>query len=303
MRLLTRSDFDGLACAVLLMQAGIVDSWKFTHPKDLQDGIIAVNGNDVLANVPFVPGCGMWFDHHSSEAIRGIPKDFKGAWKSAPSAARVIWDYCGGEKTFGSAFLSMMEAVDKVDSANLSPEEILNPAGWILLGYIMDPRTGLGRFREFKISNYTLMEHMIEYCRRPMPAEEILQLPDVAERIRLYQEHKPLFIQMIEKRTTLHGKCALIDFREQDPIYAGNRFMVYAMFPQCNVSAHVLWGLNRQNVAITVGKSILDRGNKVDVGALMLQSGGGGHSAVGTCQVPTGQAEEKIKEIVAALNS
>jgi nanoRNase/pAp phosphatase (c-di-AMP/oligoRNAs hydrolase) len=197
----------------------------------------------------------------------------------------------------------MMEAVDKVDSASLSAEEILEPQGWILLGYIMDPRTGLGRFRDFRISNYTLMEDMIRYCRQSMPVEEILQIPDVAERVKLYQEHKTLFIQMIKNRTTIEGKCALIDFREQEPIYAGNRFMVYAMFPQCNVSAHILWGLNRQNIAITVGKSILDRGNKVDVGALMLKYGGGGHSAVGTCQVPTDQAEQKIKEIVAALNS
>jgi nanoRNase/pAp phosphatase (c-di-AMP/oligoRNAs hydrolase) len=245
----------------------------------------------------------MWFDHHSSENMRGFPKDFRGSWKQAPSAARVIWDYYGGEKTFGPAFAGMMEAVDKLDSANLSKEEILNPSGWTLLGIIMDPRTGLGRFREFKVSNYTLMEDLIEYCRQPLPVEDILRLPDVAERVALYWEQNTLFVKMMQERTSLQGKCAVIDLRNQDPIYVGNRFMVYALFPQCNVSAHVLWGLNRQNVAITVGKSILDRSNKVDVAALMLKYGGGGHSAVGTCQVPTDQAEEKLREIVAALNA
>ena len=302
MRLLTRSDFDGLACAVLLKQAGIIDSWKFTHPKDLQDGTIKVTSNDVLANVPYVEGCGMWFDHHSSEVERAAAKDFKGALAAAPSAARVIWNYYEGMKTFPKEYVPMMDAVDKVDSANLSKNEILDPSGWILLGFIMDPRTGLGRFKDFRISNYALMEEMIEFCRKPMPVEEILKQPDVAERAKLYFEQDEMFTKMMQERTTVKGQCAVIDFRDQDPIYAGNRFKVYAMFPECNVSVHVLWGLNRQNVALTVGKSILERSNKVDVGALMLKYGGGGHKAVGTCQVATDQAEKALAEIVAALN-
>lgn len=191
----------------------------------------------------------------------------------------------------------------QVDSANLSKEEILNPTGWILLGFIMDPRTGLGRFRDFRISNYNLMEELIEYIRSGMPVGQILELPDVAERVQRYFEQDEMFTKMLQNRTTMRGKVAVIDFREQDPIYAGNRFKVYAMFPTSNVSIHVLWGVQRQNIALTVGKSILDRSNKVDVGALMLKYGGGGHTAVGTCQVPTDQAEVVLNELVEVLNA
>ena len=303
MRLLTRSDFDGLACAMLLKQAGIIDSWKFTHPKDLQDGKIEVTDNDILANVPYVPGCGMWFDHHASEALRMMPKNFKGAFADAPSAARVIWDYYSKEIEFPPHFATMLDAVDKVDGANLTKEEILNPTGWVLLGYIMDPRTGLGRFREFRVSNYALMEMLIDACRELTTVEEVLNLPDVAERVKLYFEQDELFTQMMQDRTRMHGKCAVIDLRDQDPIYTGNRFRVYAMFPECNVSLHILWGFQRQNVVLTVGKSIVDRSNKVNVGELMLKYGGGGHVGVGTCQVAETEVEQAAQEIIAALNN
>ena len=303
MRLLTRSDFDGLACAVLLKQAGIIDSWKFAHPKDLQDGTVAVTSDDVLANVPYVPGCGLWFDHHSSEGLRMQPGGFNGAFAMAPSAARVIWDYYGGDEKFPAFLKPMLEAVDKVDSADLSKDEIMNPTGWILLGFIMDPRTGLGRFKDFRISNYALMEDLIGYCLSGMPVEEILRLPDVAERVKLYFEQDEQFSAMLKAHTTIQGVCAVIDLREQDPIYVGNRFKVYAMFPGCNVSVQIIWGLNKQNTVLTVGKSILDRGNHVDVGALMLHFGGGGHKAVGTCQVANEDAERVISEVVAALNA
>lgn len=298
MRLLTRSDFDGLICAVLLNELGLIDEWKFAHPKDLQDGTIEVTENDILANVPYVQGAGMWFDHHSSEGARlGADFEYKGMYKMAPSAARVIWEYYGGHEKFPKDFDEMMEAVDKVDSANLTREEILNPSGWILLGYIMDPRTGLGRFRDYRISNYRLMEDLIEYCRA-MPVEKILALPDVKERVDRYYEQEKLFKQMLQDNTTVHGNCGVIDLRNQDIIYAGNRFMIYALYPEINISLHILWGLNRQNVVFTVGKSIINRTSKTDVGKLMLRYGGGGHEAVGTCQVPVEESEAKLKEIV-----
>ncbi|NJB66922.1 nanoRNase/pAp phosphatase (c-di-AMP/oligoRNAs hydrolase) [Desulfobaculum xiamenense] len=303
MRLLTRSDFDGLICAVLLNELGLIDEWKFAHPKDLQDGTIEVTSNDILANVPYVKGCGMWFDHHSSEGSRlGTDFQFEGMYKMAPSAARVIWDYYGGHEKFPESFDDMLVAVDKVDSANLTQDEILKPSGWILLGFIMDPRTGLGRFRDYRISNYRLMEDLIEYCRA-MPVDKILALPDVKERVDRYLEQEKLFRQMLEDNTSLHGKCAVIDLRNQDLIYAGNRFMIYALYPQVNISIHVLWGLNRQNVVFTVGKSIIDRSSKTDVGKLMLRYGGGGHAAVGTCQVPVEQAEDRLKDIIAEINA
>ena len=164
MRLVTRSDFDGLACAVLLKAANLISEYKFAHPKDLQDGIVEVTQNDILTNVPYVEGCGMWFDHHSSENERIGNVEYRGLSKLSPSCARVIWEYFGGHAKFSPALDTMLEAVDKVDSGRLSLEDIKNPKGWVLLGFIMDPRTGLGRYRDYRISNYQLMLDMIEYC-------------------------------------------------------------------------------------------------------------------------------------------
>ncbi len=283
MRLLTRSDFDGLACAALLKEAGIIDSWKFAHPKDLQDGIIEVNSNDVLANVPFVEGCGLWFDHHSSEFERNqLEGKYIGESRLAPSCARIIYEYYGGEDRFPN-FGEMMEAVDKVDSGHLTADEILNPEGWILVGFIMDPRTGLGRFRNFRISNYQLMEELIDCCRT-MTTPEILDLEDVKERIELYHEQSELFTEMVRKYSDVRGSCIITDLRGISPIYAGNRFMIYSLFPDCDISVWIVDGKGGKGCSAAVGHSILKRTSNVNVGKLMLKYGGGGHRAVGTCQ-------------------
>ncbi|MBI5520802.1 MAG: exopolyphosphatase [Desulfovibrio sp.] len=301
MRLVTRSDFDGLACAVLLRELGLIDDYLFAHPKDLQDGLITVTENDILANVPYVPGCGMWFDHHTSEMARlGKQLQFKGASKPGKSCARVIWDYFEGEKKLPKHLLAMLEAVDRVDSATLTPQEITEPRGWILLGYIMDPRTGLGRFKEFRISNYQLMLDMIEYCRT-MKAEDILKLADVEERVLVYREQSRLFLDMLRRNSTAHENVILTDLRGEDIIYAGNRFLVYTLFLKCNISMQVMWGVRRQNVVITVGHSVLKRNAKTNVGKLMLEYGGGGHDKVGTCQVPIERADEVVKALMASL--
>ena len=200
MRLVTRSDFDGLVCGALLLEAGIIDHWKFAHPKDLQDGLIEVNENDCLANVPYVEGCGLWFDHHSSEHERlQLAGKYKGESRITPSCARIIYEYYGGAERFPQ-FGEMMEAVDKVDSGNLTIDEIMNPSGWILVGFLMDPRTGLGRWRQFSISNYQLMEKLLEGCR-VMTTDEILALPDVQERIAVYNEQTAKFKEMVTAHT------------------------------------------------------------------------------------------------------
>ncbi|OIO06191.1 MAG: exopolyphosphatase [Desulfovibrionaceae bacterium CG1_02_65_16] len=301
MRLVTRSDFDGLACSVLLKELGVIDDYLFAHPKDLQDGLITVTENDVLANVPYVPGCGMWFDHHTSELAR-LGKDvvFKGASKPLKSCARVIWDYYGGESRLPRHLTAMLDAVDKVDSANLTAQEIAEPKGWILLGFIMDPRTGLGRFKEFRVSNYQLMLDMIDYCRT-MKAEDILKLQDVDERVQVYQEQSRLFVDMLRRTSKARENLILTDLRDEDLIYAGNRFLVYTLFLRCNISMQIMWGVRRQNVVITVGHSILKRNCKINVGRLMLDYGGGGHDKVGTCQVPVDRAEAVIQELTAIL--
>lgn len=301
MRLVTRSDFDGLVCATLLKHLDIIDDYLFAHPKDLQDGKVEVSKKDVLANVPYVEGCGLWFDHHTSEAERLGDIQFEGESKPLPSCARVIYEYYGADK-FPESFISMMEAVDKVDSANLTAEEITNPTGWILLGYIMDPRTGLGRFRDYRISNYQLMLDMIEYCRS-MTAEEIMNIQDVKERIEKYVADEPQFIQMLKDNTKVFSNALVIDLRNEETIYCGNRFMIYTLFPDCNVSIRVIWGFKRQNVVFTVGHSITNRTSKTDIGKLMLSFGGGGHKAVGTCQVPEGEVSETLKKIVDKINA
>ena len=289
MRLLTRSDFDGLACAVLLVEAGVVDSFEFVHPKDLQDGLVEVTPNDVLANVPYVPGCGLWFDHHSSEHERLQLQDahaFAGSSRIVPSCARVIYDYYGGAATFAKFDDNgLMNAVDRCDSGQLAPREILHPTGWILLSFVMDPRTGLGYHRDYRISNYTLMKDLIEYCR-VMSADQILRLPDIEERVARYHAQEREFEAMIRENAHLEGSVLVIDLMQVTDLKAGNRFREYAMFPEANISLRIFWGKLREKVIFTCGHSILNRSSTVNVGQLMLQYGGGGHTRVGSCQVP-----------------
>ena len=306
MRLLTRSDFDGLACAVLLVEAGIVDEYKFVHPKDVQDGLIEVTKNDVLANIPYVPGCGLWFDHHSSEEEREkLTEEFKfeGASRHAPSCARVIYDYYGGAEKFSKLDeTGLMEGVDKSDAAQFTVDEIQNPAGWVLLSFIMDARTGLGRYRDYRISNYMLMEDMIQYCRTKT-ADEILEIPDVQERVKRYFEQEALYENMIKDNSRVDGNVLVFDLHEVDEILSGNRFKEYVLFPEINVSIRVIWGFKKQNMVFTCGHSIVNRTCKTDIGSLMLKYGGGGHKVVGTCQVPTDTWEQKLQEIVDEMKS
>ncbi len=297
MRLVTRSDFDGLACGALLKEAGLIDSFQFAHPKDLQAGLVEVTSNDILANVPYVPGCGMWFDHHTSEGERLGAISYRGMSRVAPSCARVIYDFLGGPSRFPPHWNPMMEAVDKVDSANLTREEIESPTGWVLIGYIMDPRTGLGRFRQFRISNYQLMMEMVEYCRT-MTADDILRQPDVKERAALYFEQDALFRDMLRRCSRLVGEVLIIDFRQEENIYAGNRFLVYTLFPECKVSIHVTWGKERQNVALAMGNSILNRTSRANLGSIALHFGGGGHDSVATCQVAPVEVNGVLDAIV-----
>ena len=300
MRLITRSDFDGLACAALLKEAGVIDCWKFAHPKDLQDGLVEVTENDCLANVPFVDGCGLWFDHHSSEHERlQLEGKYKGESRITPSCARIIYEYYGGKETFPQ-FDEMMEAVDKVDSANLTMDEIQNPKGWGLVGFIMDPRTGLGRWRNFRIPNYQLMEELIDACRT-MTTDEILALPDVKERIDVYFEQAEKFKEMVQKHTRVEKDVIISDLRGVDPIYSGNRFMIYSMYPEQNISIWIVNGKGGKGCSAAVGYSVLNKTSNVDVGKLMLKYGGGGHKAVGTCQFDDEHMEEMLPKLISEI--
>ena len=300
-RLVTRSDFDGLACAVLLKEMDLIDDILFVHPKDMQDGLVEITGRDITTNLPFVPEAHLAFDHHHSETIRNSP----GAANhiidgDAPSAARVVYDYYGGAERFPMVSAEMLAAVDKADSAMYELNDIIFPEKWALLNFVMDARTGLGRFRDFRISNYQLMMELIEYCRTNH-IDDILDLPDVKERTELYMEHDGPFKEQIKRCTTQNGKAIVLDLRSEDVIFAGNRFMIYALYPDAEVSVHVLWGKQKQNTVFAVGKSIINRDSRHNIGELMLEYGGGGHRNAGTCQVTHEDSERVLAEIVSRL--
>lgn len=301
-RLITRSDFDGLVCAMILKELDLIEEIKFVHPKDMQDGLIEVTSNDITTNLPYVEGVRLAFDHHSSEVTRaGGPKPNHIIESEAPSAARVVYNYYGGKGNLPRITDEIMEAVDKADSAQFTMEDILHPKDWVLLSYLMDARTGLGRFRNFRISNYELMMQLIDYCLEH-PINDILKLPDVKERVELYFEQQELFKAQIERVHEIHGDVVVLPLKDEETIYTGNRFLVYAMYPEAKISIHVMWGLKKQNTAVTIGKSIVNRSSDFDIGELCLKYGGGGHKNAGTCQLDNDKVDELLPKIIAEIN-
>jgi nanoRNase/pAp phosphatase (c-di-AMP/oligoRNAs hydrolase) len=303
-RLVTRSDFDGLACAMMLRELDLVDEIKFVHPKDVQDGKVELTANDITTNLPYDPRVGIAFDHHESEMDRLKAQETGGKLIIDPharSAARVVYDYYGGKKAFPNVSDELMTAVDKGDSADFTVDEILHPKGWVLLHYLMDPRTGLGRFRQFRISNYDLMMQLISFCMEH-DIDEILALPDVKERVDLYFEQAEMFVEQLKRIAVLHDKVIVLDLRNEEIIHAGNRFMIYALYPEAQISVHVAWGFRKQNTAVMIGKSIVNKASTVDIGELCLKYGGGGHHNAGTCQLENDVVDSQLPDIIAALN-
>ncbi len=302
-RLVTRSDFDGLVCAVLLKELDLIDEIKFVHPKDVQDGAVEIYPNDILTNLPYVSGAKLIFDHHFSEILRAENnlKENHIIDPIAPSAARVVYDYYGGDATFTTKWHEMMAAVDKADSAQFSTDEILHPEKWVLLNYLMDPRTGLGRFRNFRISNYALMMALIDYCKEHT-IDEILNIPDVKERIDLYFEQSEKFKEQIMRCAKVYNNLVVLNLKDEEITYAGNRFMIYALFPECNISIHCMWGLKKQNTVFAIGKSIVNKTSRTNIGQLALSYNGGGHENAGTCQVSNDVAEQVLKNLIHKIN-
>jgi hypothetical protein len=298
MRLLTRSDFDGICCAVLLKELGLMDEMVYAHPKDLQDGKITVGKNDILANVPYVQGCGLWFDHHSSEHERlELEGKYEGSSKLAPSAAHVISEYYGPEK-FGH-FKDMLQYVDRVDSGQLTEYEILSPQGWVLLGFICDPRTGLGYHKGYRISNLAFMNDLVDHIRTKT-IDEILSLPDTVERIELYRINDQKAREFLRQHSRIEGPTVVTDARGAEELPPSNRFLIYSLYPETSISIRMIDGRGKEFVAISVGYSIINRTATIDVGSLMLRYGGGGHKKVGTCQVPYDQADRVLHELLEA---
>ena len=303
-RLVTRSDFDGLVCAVLLRTLDLIGEITFVHPKDVQDGTVEVTEQDILTNLPFAPGAHLVFDHHHSEMLRNPGERTNHVIDpDAPSAARVIYDHYGGAPRFPHISAELMRAVDQADSAAYELHDILEPKGWTLLNFLMDSRTGLGRFRDFRISNYQLMMQLIDACIDHQDVDEILALPDVAERAVLFRDCAPRFIEQLRRVSHVEGDVVIVDLRDEETIHAGNRFMVYALFPEARVSVHIIWGRQKLNTVFACGKSILDRTSPVDIGEVMLRYGGGGHLAAGTCQIPHEDSEHVLHEIITALQT
>lgn len=301
-RLVTRSDFDGLVTAVLLKKLNLIDDILFVHPKDVQDGVVAITSRDITTNLPYNEQCHLAIDHHLSESVRvdSARHNFVND-PSAPSAARVVFTHFGGEATFGTQFDEMLAAVDQADSAQYSAEDIFSPKRWVLLNYLTDPRTGLGRFREFRISNYQLMMALVDHLAAKS-IDEILELPDVKERSDIYFAHNDRFQAQLKHCTVVNGKVAVLDLRNEDVIHPGNRFALYVLFPDCHTSIHVMWGKQKQNVILAVGKSITNRTSKADIGTLLLKYGGGGHANAGTCQVAVDQVDAVLEELFPLLN-
>lgn len=301
-RLITRSDMDGLVCGVLLKEMGLIDDILFVHPKDMQDGLIDVTPLDITTNLPYNKAAFLSFDHHTSEVERvGGKADNHIIDPKAKSAARVVYDYFGGKERFPNVSDDMMQAVDKADSAGFTRSDIIDPKGWELLSFIMDSRTGLGRFRDFNISNYQLMMRLIDYCRTHQDITDILSLPDVKERVDLYMDHKTKAQEQLERCSKLHKNLIVLDLRNEQSIWATNRFLLYALFPQCNISIHALWGKNNQNTVFATGKSILNKTSRTDIGSLMLKYGGGGHVAAGTCQVDNLNSDQVLEELISQI--
>jgi len=289
---------------MMLKELDMIDEIKFVHPKDVQDGKIELSKNDITTNLPYDPRVGMAFDHHESKIDRLKATETNGKLiidENAKSAARVVYDHFGGKEKFPHISDDLMTAVDKGDSADFTIDEILDPKGWVLLHYLMDARTGLGRFHDFRISNYDLMMQLIDYCLEH-DIDEILAHPDVKERVDLYFEQAELFKEQLRRIAKVYDKVVVLDFRDEEVICAGNRFMIYALYPDAEISIHVAWGFRKQNTAVMIGKSIVNKASNADIGELCLKYGGGGHHNVGTCQLENDTVDAQLPDIIKALN-
>jgi len=301
-RLVTRADFDGVVSGTLLLELDMVDDIVFAEPKEIQDGDFQVGENDILTNLPYVEKAYLCLDHHASEVERVGQRDNLVIDDKAPSAARVVYNHFGGKKAFPMISEEMLAAVDQADSAQYSEEDILAPEPWVLLNFVLDPRTGLDRFGTFAISHEQFMKDMMVYCRHH-PVDEILKIPDVEERLHLYSLHEEFFETQLRRSTTVYDNLVVFDLRKETEMFAGNRFMIYAIFPQCNISIQVIPEIEPGKCLLATGKSLLDRSSKTDVGHLMLKYGGGGHRQVGTCRIENDRVDEVLKELITKITA
>lgn len=301
-RLLTRSDLDGLICAVLMRYMEIVNEIVLIdHPSAMQEGRVRVKHDDIITNLPYVSGAYLAFDHHVSETLRNKKDPSHIIDPDAPSAARVIYEYYGGRSRFPEFFDDIMEAVDKADSGKFSRSEILHPTGWVLLNFLVDKRTGIEDWGNFDVSENEFKLRLIEWIGR-MPVEEILRMPDVAQRVEVYFRYEEKYKEQLLSSAILKRNVVVIDCRGINAVYPGNRFIIYALYPGCNVSIQIKEEPEEEKTTFSVGKSIINTTSEVNIGQIMLRYGGGGHRAAGACHVPDPEAERVLSELIKELS-
>jgi hypothetical protein len=300
-RLITRADFDGVVCGTLFQELDMISDVVFAEPGDMQAGRIKVTDRDITTNLPFVEGVHLCFDHHASEAKRVQDRPNRIIDPAAPSAARVVYNHFGGKKGFPSISDELIRAVDQADSADYTEEDVLAPDRWAMLNFLVDPRSGFAAFTDFSSTHEQFMLDLMTYCRHN-PIDEIMHLPEVEERVHRYQEHEERAEHQIVRCATVHGDLIVLDMRRESTIYATNRFVVYGLYPKIKLSLHVLKDASPGYVRFALGHSILNRGSKVDAGAVMLEFGGGGHRAAAGALVREGEADSVLDRIVARVS-
>lgn len=295
MRLVTRGDLDGLTCAVLLSLNESIDSISLIHPQDISDGKADIQPGDIIANLPYHPGCAMWFDHHLHTATANVPPEaFRGAFAEAPSAARLVYEYFGGEAEMPQ-FAELVRETDRLDSADLTPDDVLDPQSYIKLGFTIDGRSGLGTFERYFL-------HLAELLRAETPISAILDDPAVRKRCELLESENERFCQELRSHSRVDGHVVITDFRDLDHAPIGNRFLVYALYPEINVSVRIHWGPNRGFPMLLLGHSIFRRTCRTNVGELAARYGGGGHR--GAASIPLiSEPDQQIAMIVAELKA
>lgn len=299
MRLVTRGDMDGLTSAVIITLKEPIDEIVLVHPQDITDKKVPIRRDDILANVPYHPDAGMWFDHHLlTESNEKPPPNFKGRHRIAPSAARLVYEYYL-EKYPNDPQLKrlskLVDETDRLDAAQLTPEDVENPRDYILLGYTIDSRTGLGKFEGY-------FSKLVEWLKT-MSIQEVLEQPIVKERVERIRREQEDFKRLIQRNSFQLNNVVVTDLREVERLPAGNRFLIYTLFPDTNVSLRVHWGPSHNSVIAAVGHSIFNRTCKTSVGDLMSRYGGGGHQGAGTCVLPLDSAADAIDEILFELQA
>ena len=289
-RIVTRPDFDGIVCATLIRASEPIDQpIKWAAPNDMQKGRVAITGDDIIANLPFHANCAMWFDHHYTNRI---DQPFKGLYRIAPSAAGLVHEYYRDRLT--RDYSELITATDKIDSADLNLDEILNPENY---PYIILSMTVFSD----EPSEETYWNSLVAMLA-DQDVETILSQPEVHRRTQQVIQNNREYKTLLSRHTVMQGPVSITDFRDLDKMPDGNRFLVYSMFPESTVNVKIGFeDPNRARVVVKVGHSILNRNCRVNVGHLLSQFEGGGHRGAGACRFDLAKADDFIPKIVNAL--